>query len=71
MPYLEYILQISTNVELEGHGNMCIKDPPSNAYLVSTRKASFPQSPNVQIASTRLVWCVSRGIPELSNNEEG
>ena len=71
MTYVEYILQISTNVELEGHVNLCIKDPPSNTYLVSTGKASILHSHNDQIASTRLLLCASRGIPELSKNEEG
>ena len=69
MTSVEYILQISSNVELEGH--VSFKDQPSNIYLVSTDKASILHSPNVQIASTRLLLCASRGIPELSNNEEG
>ena len=38
MTYVEYILQISSNVELEGHVKLCIKDPQSNTYLVSTGK---------------------------------
>lgn len=38
--YLEYILDISPNVDFEVHGNLCNKDPPSSTYLVSTGKAS-------------------------------
>ena len=68
MTSVEYILQISSNVELEGH--VSFKDQPSNIYLVSTDKASILHSPNVQIASTRLLLCASYGNPELSNNEE-
>ena len=36
MTYVEYILQISSNVELEDHVHLCIKDPQSYTYLVST-----------------------------------
>lgn len=69
--YLEYILDISPNVDFEVHGNLCNKDPPSSTYLVSTGKASIPHSPDFQIASARVLLCASRGIPELSNREEG
>ena len=61
--YLEYILQIhvSPNVDLKGHGNLCIKNPPSNTYmymyLISTGKASIPHSPDVKIASAGLLLC--------------
>lgn len=69
--YLEYILDISPNVDFEVHGYLCNKDPPSSTYLVSTGKASTPHSPDFQIASARVLLCASRDIPELSNREEG
>lgn len=68
--YLEYILDISPNVNFEVHGNLCNKDPPSRTYLVSTGKASIPHSPDVQIASARCFCSLLVAFPNYQTKKK-